>query len=293
LPLISRILQDALGGLHAMHEATDDAGRALGLVHRDISPQNLIVGTDGITRVTDFGIALAAGRLASTRPDGTVKGKLPYLAPEQVGRKDIDRRADVFAAGIVLWECLTGQRLFAAATEAETLTRVLSEPIPPPSELRPEIPSAVDEVCLEALEREPPRRFATASQFEAALRQAFDATWSPAEVGAFVVDRAGETIRQQRVAGGGAPSVKPARPRSSTAVGLAVAAVALIGGLQAARFGRPRAAPDARPSEGAVAASTGAEKARAPSATSPNALPSTRCRRARDRWQRPSPRRRR
>jgi serine/threonine-protein kinase len=267
LALISRVVQDALAGLHAMHEATDGTGRSLGLVHRDISPQNLIVGTDGITKITDFGIALAAGRLASTRPDGTVKGKLQYLAPEQVGRKDIDRRADVFAAGIVLWECLSGQRLFTGATEAETLTRVVSEPIPPPSQLRPEIPSAVDEVCLQALERDPARRFPTASHFEGALRDAFDATWSPAEVGAFVVEWVGDSVRQQREAVSAARSMTPARRRFPAKSALALAAAALLAGLATARFARTRATSEGDPREASAASASGAVEA--PRASAP------------------------
>src|SRR4029077_1573498 len=123
----ARIVIDALAGLHEVHELLDEKGEPLGLVHRDVSPHNLLVGSDGVTRVTDFGVALAAGRLATTRPDGTIKGKLSYLAPEQLGRKQVDRRADLFAAGIVLGECLTGERLFDAPTEAETVARVLRD----------------------------------------------------------------------------------------------------------------------------------------------------------------------
>ncbi len=200
LGLTVRVVADALAGLQAVHDSVDEQGRSLGLVHRDFSPQNLLVGTNGATRVTDFGVAFAAGRLASTKPDGTVKGKLQYLAPEQIGRRPLDHRVDVFAAGIVLWECLTGEPLFAAATEAETVTRVLRDPIAPPSTLRPEVPMGLDEACLRALERDPARRFASASDFEAALREAFDATWSAAEVGALVEELAAERVERQRAA---------------------------------------------------------------------------------------------
>ena len=93
-------------GLHAAHELADGRGTLLGLVHRDVSPQNILVGADGITRVTDFGIAKAAGRLASTQGHNTIKGKLRYLSPEQIQRGTVERRADLFAAGVVLWECL-------------------------------------------------------------------------------------------------------------------------------------------------------------------------------------------
>jgi serine/threonine protein kinase len=193
-----RILCDALAGLHELHELVDENGYPLGLVHRDVSPHNLLVGSDGVTRVTDFGIALSAGRLASTRPDGTLKGKLQYLAPEQVGRKSVDRRVDVFAAGIVLWECLTGVRLFDAPTEAETVTRVMRDPIAPPSMIRPEVPTELDEVCLRALERDPARRFGSAGDFADALRLAFAPLADASEVGILVCDLASEAIRMQR-----------------------------------------------------------------------------------------------
>ena len=200
----ARIVSDALTGLHEVHELLDEKSEPLGLVHRDVSPHNLLIGSDGVTRVTDFGIALAAGRLATTRPDGTVKGKLQYLSPEQVGRKPVDRRVDVFAAGIVLWECLTycatGQRLFEAPTEAETVTRVLRDPIAPPSMTRPEISLELDEVCLKALERDPERRYRTAAEFGEALRSAIGPLPGAAEVGALVFDLASKPILHQREA---------------------------------------------------------------------------------------------
>jgi serine/threonine-protein kinase len=198
--LTVRMVCDALEGLHFVHELLDENGGRLGLVHRDISPHNLLVGSDGLTRVTDFGIALAAGRLASTRPDGTLKGKLQYLAPEQIGRKVLDHRVDIFAAGIVLWECLTGEHLFQARTEAETVTRVLRDPISPPSMLRPEISTQLDEVCLRALERDPARRYRTAADFGRALREAFGGLPTPSQVGALVCELASDSIRAQRAA---------------------------------------------------------------------------------------------
>src|SRR5580692_3839687 len=109
------IASDVLLGLHAAHEATDDRGEPLSIVHRDVSPQNVLVGVDGIARVVDFGVAKAAGRLQSTR-DGQVKGKAAYMSPEQLRGDGVDRRSDVYACGVVLWEMLTGQRLFAGGS---------------------------------------------------------------------------------------------------------------------------------------------------------------------------------
>lgn len=160
-----RILLDTLAGLHAAHELTDDLGEPLSIVHRDVSPQNILVGADGITRITDFGVARAAARLAITR-SGQLKGKLAYMAPEQARGDDIDRRADLFSCGIVLWEALALSRLFRGeGGEASTLNRVLNEPIPLPSELRADVPRELEAVCMRALERDIDKRYPTADAF--------------------------------------------------------------------------------------------------------------------------------
>ncbi len=217
------IVADALEGLHAAHELTDPGGASAGLVHRDVSPQNILVGVDGVARVTDFGVAMSAGRLAKTAPDAPVKGKVQYLAPEQVRRRGaLDRRVDVFAAGILLWECLTGRTLFGGGTEAEAIARVLREPIDPPSVHRPEVPPALDDVCLRALERDVDRRFPTALAFAEALRQAAP-SMTRADVGATVMEVSGDPIREKREAlrrdletPHGAPEVEGAAARDSS-----------------------------------------------------------------------------
>ena len=104
-PIALRILIDSMAGLHGAHELRDDRGSLLGLVHRDVSPQNVLVGIDGVSRITDFGVARAASRISATRV-GQLKGKLAYMAPEQATGADIDRRADVFSAGVMIWETL-------------------------------------------------------------------------------------------------------------------------------------------------------------------------------------------
>ena len=251
-----RIVCDALAGLNVVHELLDDNAQPLGLVHRDVSPHNLLVGSDGSTRVTDFGIALAAGRLASTRPDGTLKGKLQYLSPEQVGRKAVDRRVDVFAAGIVLWECLTGERLFQGKTEAETVTRVLRDPISPPSLMRPEVSTELDEVCLRALERDPQRRFKTADDFGSALRHAFGPLVDATQVGLLVCDLAGDAIRTQRASLNRGELQSAAKPRRTKRV-LAIAAAFLLAVGAAFPFAYRRRYPPpanaARPTPTAIA----------------------------------------
>ncbi|MBX3184038.1 MAG: protein kinase [Polyangiaceae bacterium] len=158
------IVSQALLGLHAAHEAQSERGEPLGIVHRDISPQNIMVGTGGVAQVLDFGVAKAAMRASTTR-EGQVKGKIAYMAPEQLASGDIDRRVDVFAAGVVLWESLTGKRLFAGQDLAETLGRITQAPVAPPSSLRPEVPPEVDAIVLKALAKTPGERFASALEF--------------------------------------------------------------------------------------------------------------------------------
>jgi serine/threonine-protein kinase len=203
IPITLRIIHDLLLGLHAAHELKDEHGHVLGLVHRDVSPQNVMVGTDGITRITDFGVARAASALSQTKA-GQLKGKLAYMAPEQAsGREDVDRRVDVFAAGVVLWEALAFKRLFKANTEAVTLSRVLSEPVVSPQEHNPDCSDEVAAVCLKALERDVNHRFVSCAEFAAALERAAASSGqlaSVSEVGEFVKDVVGSDVESHRVA---------------------------------------------------------------------------------------------
>jgi eukaryotic-like serine/threonine-protein kinase len=169
--IASGIVCDALHGLHAAHEATAENGAPLHLVHRDVSPQNLLVGAEGITRVVDFGVAKAIGQSHVTR-EGQLKGKLAYMAPEQILGEPVDRRADVYAAGVVLWELLTQASLFAGETEAATLQKALSHTPAPPSSVVAHLPTALDDVVLRALSRDPAMRFATARDMAQALEAA-------------------------------------------------------------------------------------------------------------------------
>ena len=166
-----RIVLDACAGLHAAHELTDDKGRFIGLVHRDVSPQNILVGTDGVARVTDFGIAKIARKQANTE-EGQLKGKLAYMAPEYLRGEPIDRRFDVFGMGVVLWEALTGKRLFRGDHEAETLQRVLSYRAPPVSSIVREATPSLDHVVSAAVEKNREDRFQTAAAMGAARETA-------------------------------------------------------------------------------------------------------------------------
>ena len=207
--LVGRALLDSLEGLHAAHELRDSHGQHLGLVHRDMSPQNILVGADGITRVTDFGVAKAAGRIATTGSKDIVKGKLRYLAPEQVSLEDLDRRADLFSTGIVLWEALTGSQLFGASSEAQALAMLLTCPIAPPSTVRPEVPLALDEVCMKALERQRSQRFSSAAEFGEALERAVGGgIFRPKDCAKYVRELSAARIQQVRERIGSSHSIE-------------------------------------------------------------------------------------
>jgi eukaryotic-like serine/threonine-protein kinase len=167
VPIAAAITIGLLAGLQAAHEARDETGKPLNIVHRDVSPQNLMVGADGVPRVLDFGVAKAASRLQTTR-EGQLKGKLPYMSPEQLSG-EVTAQSDVYAAALVLWEALTTQRLFKGETEAQVLHLVMTMAAPAPSTLNPQVPAALDAVVLKGLEREPAKRWASAKQMAAAI----------------------------------------------------------------------------------------------------------------------------
>jgi serine/threonine protein kinase len=166
-------------------------GRPLAIVHRDVSPQNILVGADGVARLIDFGVAKATVRLQTTR-DGTLKGKLAYMAPEQVSG-GATRLTDIWAAAVVLWECLTGARLFYEECESKVFTRVLSQRITPPSEIVRSLPRELDGILLSALSRVPSARFPTAEHMAAAIERVVHLA-PPAAVAQWVSDVAGDLL---------------------------------------------------------------------------------------------------
>ncbi len=175
LPISLRIALDMLEGLHAAHELRDETGEALNIVHRNVSPQNVLVGVDGVSRITDFGVAHARSRLTITDTT-SIKGKVGYLSPEQVVSGNVDRRSDLFSAGIVLWELMTRRRLFRGSTDGQTLARIMGGAKESPSDRDPTIPPAISEVTMKALAANPDARFATAIQFADALEAAANAS---------------------------------------------------------------------------------------------------------------------
>lgn len=196
--IVSRILSDMLAGLHAAHEAIDMRGRTLDIVHRDVSPQNVIIGADGTSRLIDFGISKAATRVAATK-SGDMKGKLAYMAPEQARRQPLDRRSDLFSAGIVLFEALTGQRLFHGDDDGAVLFGVLADEIPDPTQIAPTLPKGIDAVASRALRRERDLRFQTAREFQEALEQVIPPA-SPRDVARVVEQYVGDRLAERREA---------------------------------------------------------------------------------------------
>jgi serine/threonine-protein kinase len=168
-----RILIDALAGLHYAHELTDFDGTSLQVVHRDATPHNIFVTYAGQVKVVDFGIAKALGSSAETRT-GVLKGKISYMAPEQALGEKVDRRADVFAVGIMLWEALAGRRPFKGHNDVVILQKLVAGEIPSPGTVREDIPELLEAICMKALAHDREERFATAEDMQRALEAALE-----------------------------------------------------------------------------------------------------------------------
>ncbi len=198
LPIAAAIAVGLLDGLHAAHEATNEHEEPLSIVHRDVSPHNVIVGAnDGLARVLDFGVAKAADRTHSTR-DGQVKGKLSYMAPEQLSSEFVDRRSDIYSASVVLWEAITGVRLFPGESELKSMVmKVLSTEADPPSRHVPGLSPEVESLVLRGLKKDPAERFQTAREMARQLQRVVPvapasdvAEWVQAMAGTVIGERA-------------------------------------------------------------------------------------------------------
>ena len=197
-----KVIIDTLSGLHAAHEHTFADGRLVGIVHRDVSPQNILIDMNGVSMIADFGVALASVRMSSTRV-GQLKGKVAYMAPEQAHGKNVSPSSDVFAAGIVLWECLANRRLFLEDNEGATLNRLLFEPIPGLREMSDTIPVNIERVVAKALERDTTKRYSNASEMAEALHSAArecELLGSSADVKSYVRGEIGAAIDTRRLA---------------------------------------------------------------------------------------------
>ncbi len=199
LPITGAIVVGALEGLHAAHEATSEQGEPLGIVHRDVSPQNILVGTDGIPRILDFGVAKAAGRVQDTQ-EGQLKGKLSYMAPEQIDG-ETTRATDIYAASVVLWEMLTGRRLFLADNHLQTLTNVMAGNAPAPSSFSPNVSAELDQFVLRGLRKDPAERFPSARAMSRALQKLIPIA-TTGDVGEWVEQMVGANLssRTQKIA---------------------------------------------------------------------------------------------
>ena len=201
LKVAAGVIAQACDGLHHAHELRDADGAPAGLVHRDVSPSNLFVTAAGAVKVLDFGIAKVRGGAATEV--GMIKGKTQYMAPEQVVGEAVDRRCDVFALGIVLFELATHQRLFKRASDYLTARAILEDDIPRADAVDPAVPTALADVIAKALEREPAKRYATAKQLGEAVRAAM-APATASEIAAAVSstdELTAQRTRQQRVLG--------------------------------------------------------------------------------------------
>jgi serine/threonine protein kinase len=207
LPLAAScyIVEQAAAGLHYAHAFKDRiTGEALNLVHRDVSPQNILISYDGNIKLIDFGIAKASTNGESTRA-GVIKGKLSYLSPEQVLGETLDGRSDLFALGIVLWESLTGKRLFVSDSDNEFQVLKMIEGcttfVKPPSHFNPEIPPDLDSIVMQALARDPRKRFQSGEEFSRALRRVLFTHFSeygPSDLSQFIKQMFHDVIVEDR-----------------------------------------------------------------------------------------------
>src|SRR5712692_872591 len=199
LGLACRIAADAAAGLDYAHKARTSQGQPLGLVHRDVSPQNILVGFDGAVKLIDFGVVKALDRLQHTAT-GILKGKYPYMSPEQASGAEMDHRSDVFSLGIIFWELLTGARLFKGASDMITIRLVRECQVRPPSSVNPEVTSDLDALVLRALAEDPHARYPDAAAFRLAIEELILANQlqaSSAHLVAFIASLYGDRIARE------------------------------------------------------------------------------------------------
>ena len=201
IPVLVRVLADACSGLHAAHELADAHGKTLNVVHRDVSPQNILISAKGVVKLIDFGVVKARRRAAEETTTGTVKGKLHYMAPEQaLGQGSVDRRADIWAVGATLYRLLARKPVYRGTTPLSTFKRLTSTVAPEP--LPAHIPGALSTIVLKALAFEPERRFATAAELGSALEALLQGPYqtSSREVAACVEQFLGPALAARRAA---------------------------------------------------------------------------------------------
>jgi len=196
--IVAKITADTASALHRAHSATDEEGAPLGIVHRDVSPENIMVSFDGVIKLLDFGIAKAKTQFQKTQI-GTLKGKFAYMSPEQYRGVEIDGRSDVFALGACMYEGLTGVSLFERPTEYETMALImLDSEVRPVRKVRPEVPEPLDFIVSRALRKDPSERFASADELEQALHGYLSTLSRPirdADVARFLREKFSEDVQ--------------------------------------------------------------------------------------------------
>ena len=219
----ARVCAQALQGLHYAHTLTDETGASLNVVHRDVSPDNVLVGFNGQVKLVDFGIAKAATAISTTR-SGTVKGKFSYMSPEQLMGQPVDGRTDVYAMGVILFELLTGGRPWSGPTEPALINKILHEAPPIPRERNPALPQAMNDLILRALEKNPADRFASAEEMSLELERFITQNGqqlTTSQVGAFVQELFGP---EAAALPSGSTGSNPSLPRATASMGKAGAA---------------------------------------------------------------------
>jgi eukaryotic-like serine/threonine-protein kinase len=198
--IVAGIVREVCRGLHVAHELVDEDGTPLGTVHRDVSPQNILLSVAGEVKVTDFGLVKALGRLQITRASRP-KGKVGFMAPEQLMGENVDRRADIFSAGCVMYEAATGKHPFPGDGEPQVIAKMLLGELPAPREIDPDLPEELEQIILKALAQSPDARFSTAEELGAALDLFLEYTGGPVsarEIADFVRGRRGEAIDERQ-----------------------------------------------------------------------------------------------
>src|SRR4051812_22683836 len=218
--LAARVIMQIASGLHAAHETADPDGQPLELIHRDISPSNVLISLDGNAKLIDFGIAKARNRVSETQAGLTLKGKYRYVAPEQALHAVVDRRCDIFSLGIVFWELLVGRQLFPEDSHLGLLERLRHTEVPAPSDANPAVPAVFDPIVLAMLEHDPADRPQTAAEVQRRIASAIPgaANREAAELGAFAVevrDKCAERRARRATAGAAGPGSQSFSPSPS------------------------------------------------------------------------------
>jgi len=242
--IAATIIVGVLHGLHAAHETKGADGESLRIIHRDVTPQNVVVGIDGRPRLLDFGVARANGRSQTTRA-GQIKGKLSYVSPEQLQGRSLDRRVDIYSASVMLWEMLAGRRLFSSRDRQFLEHLILNGPVAAPSTINPGVTAALDQIVMRGLHRDPEQRFATAHELAIAI-EALGGILPRTELGAWVEQTWGEgaqararLVRDIETS----PAAEPGAMVFSRAAEAAEAAGGAVGGGEARGSSAPWSSP--------------------------------------------------